>query len=145
LVRKQVPFREAHGLAGQAVALAETKGCSLKELTVADYKGIHAQFEEDVVQASDYIHTTSAHPSLVVFVFSNCAVCGPCRILCFTLLLVFERDFRCARIDYVCQNIETLQTWDFEHSVDQYTATGGTARVAVEEQIKSLRAMLEAA
>jgi len=86
LVRKQVPFREAHGLAGQAVALAEEKKCSLKDLTVADYKGIHAQFEDDVVE-----------------------------------------------------------TWDFEHSVDQYSATGGTARVAVEEQITSLKAMLEAA
>ena len=28
LVRKGVPFREAHGLAGKAVALAEQKQCS---------------------------------------------------------------------------------------------------------------------
>ena len=86
LVRKQVPFREAHGLAGKAVSLAEQKACELGGLTVDDYKSIHPAFEADVLK------TVS----------------------------------------------------EFEVSVDQYTATGGTARVAVLKQITDLRALLKA-
>jgi argininosuccinate lyase len=50
LVRKQVPFREAHGLAGKAVSLAEQKSCELGGLTVEDYKSIHPAFEADVLK-----------------------------------------------------------------------------------------------
>jgi hypothetical protein len=32
--------------------------------------------------------------------------------------------------------------WSFEHSVDQYNASGGTGREAVNEQITLLRAWL---
>ena len=85
LVRKQVPFREAHGKAGEAVALAEKKGCTLEELTVADYQAIHPSFEADV-----------------------------------------------------------MKCWNFENSVDQYTAEGGTARSAVLKQIADIRTLLAA-
>ena len=36
----QVPFRAAHGVAGECVALAEKKGCSLSDLTVQDMKSV---------------------------------------------------------------------------------------------------------
>lgn len=45
---KQVPFRETHHISGRAVALAESQRCQLNELTVADYKNLHAEFGDDV-------------------------------------------------------------------------------------------------
>lgn len=41
LVRKGVPFRETHHVAGAAVKLAEGKQCQLNELTVADLQQLH--------------------------------------------------------------------------------------------------------
>lgn len=36
----QIPFREAHGLSGKCVSLAETKNCQLSQLTVRDLKTV---------------------------------------------------------------------------------------------------------
>lgn len=83
LCRKGVPFREAHGLAGKAVALAEDKGCAISELTVDDYKTIHSKFDADVTDV-----------------------------------------------------------WNFENSTAQYTATGGTSKSAVLEQIAKAKALI---
>ncbi|KAK6166579.1 hypothetical protein SNE40_023235 [Patella caerulea] len=83
LVRKGVPFREAHGLAGGCVALAEKKGCPMPKLTVEDFKTIHPLFDADV--------------NLV---------------------------------------------WNYQNSVDQYTATGGTAKQSVLIQIEKLQTWL---
>lgn len=54
LVRKGVPFRETHHISGAAVKLAEDKGCGLSDLTVAELKGIHELFDDDVVQVWDF-------------------------------------------------------------------------------------------
>lgn len=40
LVRKGVPFREAHGLAGKAVRVAAEKGVSLDQLSLNDYRDL---------------------------------------------------------------------------------------------------------
>jgi len=48
LVKKGVPFREAHGLVGQAVRLAEEQGQELTELSLQDLRGLSPQFSEDV-------------------------------------------------------------------------------------------------
>ena len=48
LVRKGVPFRETHHISGQAVALAENKGCGIDELTVQDFRDLSDVFEENV-------------------------------------------------------------------------------------------------
>ena len=48
LVGKGVPFREAHHLTGQAVALAEERGLGLEDLTLADYREISPLIDEDV-------------------------------------------------------------------------------------------------
>ncbi|ESP01681.1 hypothetical protein LOTGIDRAFT_200177 [Lottia gigantea] len=79
LVRKGVPFREAHGLAGGCVALAEKKGCAMSDLTVDDFKSIHALFDSDVTQV-----------------------------------------------------------WNYENSVNQYNAIGGTGKQSVVQQIEKL-------
>lgn len=83
LVRKGVPFRTAHGLSGGCVALAETKGCSLDKLTLANFKSVSDKFEEDV-----------------------------------------------------------LQIWNYETSVSQYQAYGGTALDSVQKQIEKMQTWL---
>uniref|UniRef100_A0A2I9LNS4 Argininosuccinate lyase n=1 Tax=Centruroides hentzi TaxID=88313 RepID=A0A2I9LNS4_9SCOR len=54
LVRKGVAFRKAHECAGKAVALAEEKGMSLPDLSVADLQKISNEFDQDVVDLWDY-------------------------------------------------------------------------------------------
>lgn len=54
LVRKGVPFRETHHVAGAAVALAERKGIELAALTAEDIKALHPAFEDDVVAVWDF-------------------------------------------------------------------------------------------
>ncbi len=48
LARRGVPFREAHHLAGRAVALAESKGLRLDELSEADWRSVSDRFGSDV-------------------------------------------------------------------------------------------------
>lgn len=43
---KNLPFREAHHLIGQAVKLAEARGVGLQDLSLDDYRGIDARFDE---------------------------------------------------------------------------------------------------
>ena len=54
LVRKGVPFRETHHLAGAAVRLAEQRGVELAALTLDDLKALHPAFDEDVAQVWDF-------------------------------------------------------------------------------------------
>lgn len=51
LVRRRVPFREAHRLAGQVVCAAEAAGCDLWELTLEGYRRIFLGFEDGVLDA----------------------------------------------------------------------------------------------
>ena len=83
LVRRGVPFRETHHVAGAAVRLAESKGVSMKELSVDELRTLHGEFEPDV-----------------------------------------------------------LEIWDFERSIEQRDAEGGTSRRAVKAQIELMRAFL---
>ncbi len=85
LVRKGVPFRETHHIAGAAVRMAEVQGVPLSELTLEDLQKLHDAFTEDVIKV-----------------------------------------------------------WDFEHSVEQRDADGGTSRRAVLAQIEQLQAWLQA-
>jgi len=54
LVRKGVPFRETHHVAGAAVALAESQGTALTELTLEALRNLHSAFEEDVTSIWSY-------------------------------------------------------------------------------------------
>ncbi|KAI8817841.1 argininosuccinate lyase [Fimicolochytrium jonesii] len=54
LVRKGVPFRETHHIAGRAVRLAEDRGVDMSALGVADFKQLHPAFAEDVTDIWDY-------------------------------------------------------------------------------------------
>jgi argininosuccinate lyase len=48
LVKKGMPFRQAHGVVGQVVALAEEKGVALTAVTLPQLQSISSYFEEDV-------------------------------------------------------------------------------------------------
>ena len=54
LVNKGVPFRQSHGLVGQAVRLAEESGRSLTELPLASYQALDVHFEADLCDALDF-------------------------------------------------------------------------------------------
>jgi len=48
LVKKGIPFREAHHITGRAVALAESKGVDLSELSLEELKNIDERIEDDL-------------------------------------------------------------------------------------------------
>jgi argininosuccinate lyase len=54
LVRRAIPFRQAHELVGRAVALAESRGVALNRLSAADLAGISPAFGPDVTAQFDY-------------------------------------------------------------------------------------------
>ncbi len=54
LVRRGVPFRRSHELVGQAVKRSETLGLSLRQLPLAEYQSISAQFADDVYAVFDF-------------------------------------------------------------------------------------------
>jgi argininosuccinate lyase len=54
LVRKGVPFREAHHLSGRAVSMAEGKGVKLSELAIGDWRSISPEFGHDIVRVFNY-------------------------------------------------------------------------------------------
>ena len=54
LVRRGVPFRDTHHVAGEAVKLAEQRGVPLDALSVDDLRSLHSRFDEDVAAVWDY-------------------------------------------------------------------------------------------
>ena len=48
LVKKGVPFRDAHGIIGKLVLLCIEKNCSIDELSLDELKGISDKFDEDI-------------------------------------------------------------------------------------------------
>lgn len=50
LVKKNIPFREAHGLVGQAVNLAEEKGVVLTDLSITDLQSISDHFDPGIIE-----------------------------------------------------------------------------------------------
>lgn len=54
LVRKGLPFRQAHHISGQAVRLAAEQGVGLSALTLASYQKLSDLFTEDVSEVFDF-------------------------------------------------------------------------------------------
>jgi argininosuccinate lyase len=50
LVRKGVPFRQAHHLVGEAVALAEKKGVPITEIPLPEWKKISPEFDANALE-----------------------------------------------------------------------------------------------
>ncbi|MBM3190332.1 MAG: argininosuccinate lyase [Chloroflexi bacterium] len=85
LVKRGVPFREAHHLVGEAVLLSEERGVPLGRLSLADYQAISGAYGPDL-----------------------------------------------------------FSVFDYEASVEARDVVGGTARAAVQEQLRRARALMEA-
>ncbi len=51
LVKKGVPFRDAHGIVGQLVLMCIEKNISLDDLSLEEYKSISPVFEDDIYEA----------------------------------------------------------------------------------------------
>ena len=51
LVRKGIPFRQAHELVGRAVQSAEDRGVNLRELPMEEYQAISSAYGEDLIRA----------------------------------------------------------------------------------------------
>jgi len=54
LVRRGIPFRESHGMIGQAVKRAEALGMPLGKMPLAEYRAIHPAFGEDLYTVFDF-------------------------------------------------------------------------------------------
>ena len=64
LVKRGVPFRQAHEVIGRAVALAAQRTCTLPQLTLADYQTLSAAFAEDLFQVFDLTRAMSARTAV---------------------------------------------------------------------------------
>jgi argininosuccinate lyase len=60
LVRKNVPFRETHHIAGKVVALGEELGIPISSLSVKQLREVDGRFEEDVLDSFDYLRSVEA-------------------------------------------------------------------------------------
>lgn len=60
LVRKGVPFRDAHRKAGEVVKLAEARGVALSKLSVDEYRKIAPEFGADVKEIFDFAKSVAS-------------------------------------------------------------------------------------
>jgi argininosuccinate lyase len=60
LVRKGVPFRDAHHLSGRAVSLAEQRGATIADLPEAEWKKLSPHFEEDIHTVFDFAQSVNS-------------------------------------------------------------------------------------
>lgn len=64
LVRKGMPFRQAHVASGKAVHLAETKGIAINKLTLEDLKSISPLFASDVSQVFNIVNSVEQYTAM---------------------------------------------------------------------------------
>ncbi|MET0667066.1 MAG: argininosuccinate lyase, partial [Methyloceanibacter sp.] len=58
-----LPFREAHHVTGKIVALAESKGCDLKKLSLSELKAVEKRITEAVYPALDVARSVKSRTS----------------------------------------------------------------------------------
>ena len=61
--RLNLPFREAHHIAGSAVKLAETRGLDLPQLTLQQFQGLHPGITADVYRVLTPVASTASRAS----------------------------------------------------------------------------------
>ena len=64
LVKRGIPFREAHELVGRAVLLSEKQGRKLSQLDYAELKSISPAFGPDFVKALDLEASVEAREAI---------------------------------------------------------------------------------
>jgi argininosuccinate lyase len=60
LVKKQIPFDQAHEISGQAVKFAEANGKEIHELSVKEFESISIHLDEDIVHVLDVEYALSS-------------------------------------------------------------------------------------
>ncbi|KAI1291755.1 Argininosuccinate lyase [Halotydeus destructor] len=63
LVRKAMPFRDAHETAGKVVAKAEQLGCDIVDIPLQELQTISNKFSDDISSLWDYGHSVSQYTS----------------------------------------------------------------------------------
>jgi len=63
LVAKGIPFREAHGILGEAIKLSASRGVALKDLPLADWQAL-GPFESDLFGVFDAAHAVAQRKSI---------------------------------------------------------------------------------
>ena len=123
----QMPFREAHGVSGKAVFLAESKNIPLNQLSV-----------DDLLTVRWLTHTHSQRYWVWMLKLPPNFTFG-------LILLVFHlfclKSF-CALFSPLFDS-DVSSVWDYGSSVEQYSAPGGTAKSSVSAQIEHMRAWLK--
>ncbi|XP_078278236.1 argininosuccinate lyase-like isoform X2 [Rhinoraja longicauda] len=61
LVRKKMPFRDAHSVSGRAIHLAESKGVEVSQLSLDELKTISPLFESDVSKVWNYTNSVEQY------------------------------------------------------------------------------------
>ncbi len=61
LVKRGLPFREAHHIVGQAVLLAEQRAVGLRDLSLADYQSLWTGFGDDLFDVLTYEGSVETH------------------------------------------------------------------------------------
>ncbi|KAM9272825.1 argininosuccinate lyase [Morus bassanus] len=64
LVRKGMPFRQAHTASGKAVRLAESKGITINNLSLDDLKSISPLFGSDVSQVFNVVNSVEQYTAM---------------------------------------------------------------------------------
>ncbi|MCG8350906.1 MAG: argininosuccinate lyase [Chloroflexales bacterium] len=59
LVRRRVPFREAHGKVGRLVRRAEELGVTLRDLPLSEYQAVHPDLDETIYTVFDFLRSVT--------------------------------------------------------------------------------------
>ncbi|MDI6822215.1 MAG: argininosuccinate lyase [Actinomycetota bacterium] len=64
LVRKGLPFREAHGVVGKIIAYCLDRNCVLSDLNLEDYRSFSPLFDQDVFEVLEVKHSVDSKTSV---------------------------------------------------------------------------------
>lgn len=61
LLKKDIPFRQAHEITGKMVSYCLEKGCYLQDLDLDKFQSFHKSFEQDVYEVLDSVYVIESH------------------------------------------------------------------------------------
>lgn len=136
LVRRGVPFRETHHIAGAAVRMAEERGVPLSALAPADLRTLHPKFEDDVQE----VRTRGQGQGHVMWTRAA-GMGGESQALHTNVNLSLNcLSLRSARPPPPAPR---PQLWSFDRSAESRDTEGGTSKRSVLEQVAKLKKYLD--